>query len=81
MVLPSCKGYFYSMAQPNYCLHVSNIDTGSLELGKCDEQSQIRTHWWYGFFELIGSADKCIGFLDVNDMYNNEIKMNLNACT
>ena len=44
MVLPSCKGYFYSMAQPNYCLHVSNIDTGSLELGKCDEQSQIRTH-------------------------------------
>ena len=48
-------------------------------MGKSDEQAKLE-HTDDGFFELIGLADKCIGFLDMNDTYNNEIKMNLNAC-
>jgi hypothetical protein len=78
-VLPSRKGYFYSIAKPNYCFRISNVDTCSLELGKCDGQA-ILEHTKDCFFELFGSTDKCIGFLDVSDMYNNEIKMNLNVC-
>ncbi|OUM56996.1 Non-catalytic module family DOC2, partial [Piromyces sp. E2] len=41
MVLTSRKGYFYSMAHPDYCLRVADVDTGSLELGKCDEQAKM----------------------------------------
>jgi len=79
MVLPSRKGYFYSISKPNYCLHVSNIYTSSLKLSKYDDQAKLE-HTNDGFFEFIYSTDKCIGFLDGNDKYNNEIKMSLNIC-
>jgi len=78
MVLPSRNGHFFSMAQPDYCLCVSNVDIGLLELSKCDDQVKLE-YTNDGFFELIGSADKYMDFLDENDMYNNEIKMNLKA--
>jgi len=80
MVFTSRKGYFYSMAHPDYCLRVSDVDTGSLELGKCDEQAKM-VHDDDGFFGLIESSDKCVGFLNDKDMYNDEIEMNLNTCT
>jgi len=80
MVLTSRKGYFYSMAHPDYCLRVSDVDSGSLELGKCDEQAKM-VHDNDGFFGLIESNDKCVGLLNENDMYNDEIEMNLNTCT
>ena len=80
MVLPSRKGYFYSMAYPNSCLRVNDKSTGSLSLGKCDDQAKIE-HNNDGFFELIGLADRCFGFLNEKDMYNNEIELNLNVCT
>jgi len=76
MVLSSRKGYFYSMAHPDNCLRVDNIETGSLSLGKCDDQAKIE-HSDTGFFKSLSSDDKCIGFLDSKDMYNNEIEMNL----
>ncbi|OUM58872.1 Non-catalytic module family DOC2, partial [Piromyces sp. E2] len=79
MVLTSRKGYFYSMAHPDYCLRVANVDTGSLELGKCDDQAKM-VHDNDGFLTLIESSDKCVGFLNDNDMFNNEIEMNLNTC-
>ncbi|OUM57080.1 Non-catalytic module family DOC2, partial [Piromyces sp. E2] len=79
MVLTSRKGYFYSMAHPDYCLRVADVDTGSLELGKCDEQAKM-VHDNDGFLTLIESSDKCVGFLNDKDMYNNEIEMNLNTC-
>jgi len=48
--------------------------TDSLELGKCDEQPKI-IHNDDGFFGWIESSDKSVGFLNVNDMYNDKIEM------
>jgi len=55
------------MAQPDYYLDVSNVDTGSRELSKCDDQAKLTPHN-DGSFKLIGSRDKRTGFIDVNDM-------------
>ena len=33
-----------------------------------------------GLFGLIESSNICIGFFNENDMYNDEIEMNLNTC-
>ncbi|ORX49955.1 hypothetical protein BCR36DRAFT_290666 [Piromyces finnis] len=67
------------MAYPDYCLQVDDENSGSLALGKCDDQAKLE-HTDDAFFKLIGSDDKCIGILDENDMYNNEIELNLNTC-
>jgi hypothetical protein len=48
-----------------------------LDLAKCDGHVKLECTN-NGFFELISSIDKCVSFLDMNDMYNNKIKMNLN---
>jgi len=80
MVLPSRKGYFYSMSQPNYCLRVSNIDTGSLELGNCDSNAKLE-HTTEGIFHLIGNNENCIGLLNGKEINNTEINLSLNNCS
>ncbi|KAG4082822.1 hypothetical protein H8356DRAFT_969059 [Neocallimastix lanati (nom. inval.)] len=54
------RGYFYSMSQPNYCLRVSNIDTGSLELDHSNYSLWDVPYTHNGHFDLKLDYKRCI---------------------
>lgn len=60
MVLLSCKNYFYSLDQPDYCLCVSNVYTSLLELCKCDDQAKLEHTFLY--FKITFLSLKIIKF-------------------
>lgn len=65
------NGYFRSKLNSNWCLRVSDITTGAIELGKCDDNA-IMLHDDDAVMKSYLSNDKC---LELNSS-NNEVKFN-----
>ena len=74
----SDKGYIRSVAYPDWCINLADKATGTIILGKCDDNENIIFSYPMNNQKALksSSVDKCLGLLASSNS-----KLNLNSCT
>ncbi|ORX69335.1 hypothetical protein BCR32DRAFT_250270 [Anaeromyces robustus] len=82
IIKTSRAGYqFRSKVHPDWCLHVKDINKGTIIMGDCDDQSYIQ----FGDAEIhttntIKSSDKCLDIYNSKEINKESFRLQLNNC-